>query len=94
MPGPGQRGKNPKAMWRFRNKKRTKGNWKKHAATDKSGKKLKKKPGVAPGINDGYGAGDKGAIDPPWGSAKGGRIGHSSGGVTSWQELVKKKYSS
>ena len=46
MPGPGQRGKNPKAMWRFRNKKRTKGNWKKHAATDKSGKKLKKKPKI------------------------------------------------
>jgi len=31
---------------------------------------------------------------PPTGDAAGGRTGHSSGGVTSWQDLVKKKYSS
>jgi hypothetical protein len=30
----------------------------------------------------------------PPGIASGGRTGRSSGGVTSWQELVKKKYSS
>ena len=90
MPGPGQRAKQPRAWARLMERKRKNKGKKKRRPVDRGDPR--------PSDRSQYGHGDQGTgeIFPerPPGGASGGRIGRSSGGVTSWQDLVKKKYSS
>ena len=71
MPGPGQRSKYPRGLlWRMKKNRKSKG------------KRRTPPPSQDVGSPEGPRGGGTGSgiIDPPWGGAKGGRVGKSSGG--------------
>ena len=86
MPGPGQRAKQPRAWARLMERKRKNKGKKKRRQVDRGD------PRPSDPYRGQQGTGEIPDEKPP-GIASGGRIGRSSGGVTSWQDLVKKKYS-
>jgi len=85
MPGPGSRQKYPRGLlWRMKQNRKNKGKKQKRPEGPQGGGR-EPTGGAFPGIPD----------ERPPGGASGGRVGeYSSGGVVSWQDLVKKKYSS
>ena len=78
MPGPGQRVKYPRGLRRWKKNKKSKSQMKERL----SSRPRRDNDAMFPEGPRGGGTGGGGRI-PPWGGAKGGRVGKSSGGSVS-----------
>ena len=78
MPGPGQRSKYPRGLRRWKKNKKSKSQMKERL----SSRPRRDNDAMSPEVPQGGGTGGYGP-KPPWGGAKGGRVGKSSGGSVS-----------